>query len=108
MTVISKDESKVFYRVRETTKLATIAEEHEAIKGSRNVVVLPPNVGHSCNQDSDTEEVSVEGIEEIYQPSGEIVIEGDLESDDEAELLLPTRTKRRQKELPKWKKGFWV
>ena len=59
MTIISKDEFKVFYGVRKTTRAATIAEAHEAIKYSRNVVVnvvpLPPNVGDPGNQESDTE-----------------------------------------------------
>ena len=84
---MSKDESKVFYGVRKTTRVATISEAHEAIKGSRNVVnvvVLPPNVGDSGNQNSDTEEVSAESIEEIYVPAGELENEEDLESDDEA------------------------
>ena len=101
MTVISKDESKVFYGVRKTTRVATIAEAHDAVKGSRNVVVLPPNAGDSDNQNSNTEEVSAENIEETYEPSGELEIEEDLESDDEAKLPLPTRTKRRRQELPR-------
>ena len=74
MTVISKNESKVFYEVRITTRVATIAKAHDAIKGSRNVVnvvALPPNAGDCDNQDSDTEEVSAESIEEIYEPAGE-------------------------------------
>ena len=98
MTVISKDEFKVFYGVRKTTRVATIPEAHEVIKGSSNVVhvvVLLPNAGDSGNQDSNTEEVSGESIEEIYEPAGELEIEEDLESDDEAELPLLTRTKRR-------------
>ena len=81
MTVISKDESKVFYGVRKTTRVVTTAETHEAIKGSRNVVnvvVLPPNAGDSGYQDSDAEEVSAEGIEEIYEPARELEIEEDL------------------------------
>ena len=100
MTVISKDESKVFYGVSKTTRVATIAEAHKAIKGSRNVVnvvVLPPNAGDSGNQDSDTEEVSAKSIDEIYKPGGKLEIEEDLESDDQAELPLPTRIKRREK-----------
>ena len=102
MTVISEDEFKVFYEVRKTTRVATIAESYEAIKGSRNlvnIVVLPPNAGDSGNQDSDTEEVSAESIKEIYEPAEELEIEEDLESDDEAELLLPICTKRRRQEL---------
>ena len=106
MTVISKDESKVFYGVRKTKRVTTIAEAHEAIEGSRNVVVLPPNAGDSGNQDSDTEEVSDESIEEICELGGKLEIKEDLKSDDQAEFPLPTRTKRR-KELPRWKKSFW-
>ena len=101
MTVICKDKFKFFYGVRKTTRVATIAEAHEAIKGSRNVVnvvVLPPNAGDPGNQDSDTEEVSAESIEEIYKPAGELEIEEDFESDDEAELPLPTSTKRRRQD----------
>ena len=58
-----------FYEVRKTTREATIAEAREAIKGSRNVVnnvVLRPNAGYFGNQESDTEEVSTESMEEIY------------------------------------------
>ena len=102
MTVISKNESKVFYGVSKTTKVATTAEVHEAIKGSRNVVVLLPNASDSGNQDSNKEEVSVKGIEEIYKPVKELDIE-DLESDDEAELPLPTLTTRQ--ELPRSEVG---
>ena len=82
MTDISKDESKVFYGVRKTTRVASIAEGHQAIKGSRNVVnvvVLPPNAGDSGNQDSVTEEVLGESIEEIYEAAGELEIEEVLE-----------------------------
>ena len=73
-----------------------------------NVVVLPPNAGDSGNQDSDAEEVLAESIEEIHEPAEELEIEKDLESDEEAELPLPTGTKRRRQELPRWKKvpGF--
>ena len=85
MTDTNKDESKVFYGVRKTTRVATIAEAHEAIKGSRNVVVLPPSAGDPGNQDSDTEYVSAESKQEIYEPARELEIE-DLESDDKAEL----------------------
>ena len=77
MTVINKEKFKVFYGVRKITRVATIAEVHEAIKGSRNVVnivVLSPNVGDSGNQDSATEEVSAESIKEIYEPTGELEI----------------------------------
>ena len=98
MTDISKDKSKVFYGVRKTIRVATIAEAHETIKGSRNVVALPPNAGDPGNQDSDTEEVSAENIEEMYRPGGELEIEEDLESDDKAELPLPTSTKRRRQD----------
>ena len=108
MTVISKDEFKVFYGVRKTTRVAAIAEAHEAIKGLRNVVnvvVLPPNAGDPGNQDSDTAEVSAESIEEIYEPSVEFEIEEDLESDDETQLPLPNKY---QKKTTRWKKvsGF--
>ena len=64
-----KDESIVFYGVRKTRREAIIAEVHEAIKASRNVAVSLPNAGDFCNQDSDTEEVSAESIEEIYEPA---------------------------------------
>ena len=107
MTVISKDEFKVFYGVRKTTRVATIAEAHEAIKGSRNVVVLPPNAGDPGNQDSDTEAVSAESIEEIYEPAGELAIE-DFESDDEAELSLAERRSQQiPKEDDKMEKSLW-
>ena len=96
MTIISKDEFKVFYGVRKTTRVATIAEAHEAIIGLRNVVALPPNVGDPGNQDSDTEDVSAESVQKIYEPAGELEIEEDLESDNEAEQPLPTSTKRRR------------
>ena len=98
MTVISKDEFKVFYGVRKTTRVATIAEAHEAIKDSRNVVALPPNAGDPGNQDSNTEKVSAESIEEIYEPAGELEIEEDLKSDGEAKPPLPTSTKRRRQD----------
>ena len=106
MTVISKDEYKVFYGVKKTTRVATIAEAHEAIKGSRNVVVnvvaLPPNAGDPGNQKSNTEEVLAESIAEIYEPAGELEIEKDFESDDETELPLPTSTKRRRQDGKKF------
>ena len=107
MTVIGKDEFKVFYGVRKTARVATIAEAHEAIKGSRNVVnvvVLLPNASDPGNQESDTEEVSTESIKEIYKPAGELGMEEDFESDDEAELPLPTIPK----ENDKMKKKFLV
>ena len=78
-------EPKVFYGIRKTTRVATIAEAHEAIEGARNVVnvvVLPPNAGDSDNQESDTEEVLAESMEEIYEPAGELEIEENLVSDD--------------------------
>ena len=104
-------ELKVFHGIRKTTRVATIAEVHEAIEGARNVVnviVLPANAGNKGNQERDTEEVSTESLEEIYEPAGELEIEKDLESDYKVELLLPTHTKRRQQELPRWKRvsGF--
>ena len=77
---------------------------HEAIKGSRNViniVALPSNAGDSSNQESDTEEVLAESMEEIQEPAIELEIKEDLESDDKAELHLPTSTKRRCQELQK-------
>ena len=85
-------EPKVFYGIRKTTRVATIAEAHEAIESARsvvNVVLLLPNAGDSGNQESDTEEVLAESMEEIYEPAGELEIEKNLESDDEVELLLP-------------------
>ena len=47
-------------------------------------------------------------MEAIYEPAGELEIEENLESDDEVEPLLPTRSKRRRKKLPRWKRtsGF--
>ena len=108
MTDVSKDESKVFYGVRKTTRVATIAEVHGAIKGSRNVVnvvALQPNAGDPGYQDSDTEEVSAESTKEIYEPSGELEIEEDLQSDNEAEQPLPTSSKRRRQD---GKKGPYV
>ena len=81
MTVISQNEFKIFYSVGKTTRVATIAEALEAIKGSRNivnVVVLPPNAGDSSDQDSDTKQVSAKSIEEIYEPARELEIEEDL------------------------------
>ena len=104
-------ESKVFYGIRKTTRVATIAEAHEAIEDARNVVnvvVLPPNAGDSDNQESDTEEVLAESMEEIYELAGELEIEENLVSDDDVESLFPLRTKRIRQELPKWKRtsGF--
>ena len=61
-----------------------------------------PNAGDSGNQESDTEEVLAESMEEIYKPAGELEIEENLESDDEVKPLLPICSKRRQ-ELPRWK-----
>ena len=92
-------EHKGFYGVRKTTRVPTIAKAHETIKDERNVVnivVLPPNAGDSCNQESGSEEVSTESMEEIFKPVGELEIEEDLEADNEVELILPTRIKRRQ------------
>ena len=65
---------------------------------------MPDN---SVNKKSDKEEVSAESVEEIYEPAREVEIE-DLESDDQAELPLPTHNKKRLQELPGWKKipGF--
>ena len=47
-------------------------------------------------------------MEETYKPARELEIEENLASDDEVELLLPTRSKQRRQELPKWKRtsGF--
>ena len=72
------------------------------------MTVLPSNAGDSGNQESDTEEVSVKSMEEIYEPSGELETEKDLESDDKVELPLPTPIKRRRQELPRCKRvsGF--
>ena len=102
-------EPKAFYGIRKTTRVETISEAHEAIKGARNVVnvvLLPPNAGDFGNQESDTEEVLAESMEEIYEPAGELEIEENLESDDEVEPLLPICGKRRQHELPRWKRTF--
>ena len=93
-------EPKVFHGIRKTTRVATISEAHKAIEGERNVVnvvLLPPNAGDFGNQESDTEEVLAESIEEIYEPAGELEIEENLESDDEVEPSI--RSKRRRQEL---------
>ena len=103
-------EHKVFYGVRKTTRVATIAETHEAIKGARNVVnvvVLPPNASDYFYQKSGSEEVSTESMEKIFKPVGELEIEENLETDNEVELTLPTHTKRRRQELPRWNKSLW-
>ena len=58
-------ELKVFYRVRKTTRVATIAEAHEVIESSRNVVnavALPPNAGESEIQESDTKDILAENV----------------------------------------------
>ena len=102
---MSKDESKVFYRVRKRTRLATIAEAHETIEGLRNVVVPPPNVGGSSNHDSDTEEVLAESIEKIYQPAGEVVIEEYLESDHKA---FANTYQKKTKRTAWMEKSLWV
>ena len=63
-------EPKFFYGVRKATKVVTIADAHEAIKGSGNVVnnmVLLSNTRDSGNQESDTEEVSAKSIKEICE-----------------------------------------
>ena len=96
-------EPKVFYGIRKTTKVGTISEAHEAIKGARNVVnvvLLPPNAGDFGNQESDTEEVLAESMKEIYEPTGELEIEKNFESDDEVEPFLPICSKQRRQELP--------
>ena len=46
-------------------------------------------------------------MEEIYELAEELEIEEDLESDDEAELLLPIHTKRRHHKMPRWKKVWF-
>ena len=104
-------ELKRFYGVRKATRVPTIAEAHEAIEDERNVVnvvVLPPNASDSCNQESGSKEVLTESMEKIFKPVGELEIEADLETDNEVELSLPTRTKRRRQEFPRWKRvsGF--
>ena len=112
MTVINKHGTQSFlWSKKKTTRVATIAEAHEAIKCARNVVnvvALPPNAGDSFYQESGSEEVSTESMEEIFKPVGELEIEEDLETDNEVELTLPTLTKRRRQELPRWKRvsGF--
>ena len=58
-------ESKIFYKVKKTTRVVATAEAHKAIEGARNVVnvvVLLPNAGDSGNQKSCTEEVSAESM----------------------------------------------
>ena len=100
---------KLFYGIRKTTRVATIAEAHEAIEGARNVVnivLLPRNAGDSGNQESDTEDVLAESMEKIYEPAGELEIEENLESDDEVEPHLPICSKQRRLELPRWKRTF--
>ena len=89
-------EPKIFYGIRKMTRVATIAETREAIEGARNVVnvvLLSPNAGDSGNQESGTEEVLAESIEEICKPARELEIEENHESDDEVELLLPICSK---------------
>ena len=89
-------EPKFFYGIRKTTKVATIAEAHEAFQGARNVVhivLLPLNADDSGNQKSDTKEVLAESIKEIYEPAGELEIEENLESHNKVEPLLPPRSK---------------
>ena len=43
-------------------------------------------------------------MEKIFEPAGELKNEENLKSDDEVELLFPTRSKQRRQELPRWKK----
>ena len=87
MTVVSRDGTRIF-------------------QWSKNIVAFPLNASDSGNQESDTEEVSGKDMKEIYEPAGELEIEEDLKSDDEAELSLLTHIKRRRQELPKWK-SLW-
>ena len=109
MTVISEDESKVFYGVKKTTRVATIAEAHEAIKGSRNlvnVVVLSPNASDSSNQNSDTEEVPAESIEETYEPAGELEMKKILKVTRKLKCLCQHVPKEEHKNCPNGKKSL--
>ena len=57
-------ESKLFYEVRKTTGVATIAKEDEAIEGARNViriVVFPPN--------TDYRSLIGKTVKEMYEPA---------------------------------------
>ena len=76
-------ELQFFYAVRKTTRLATIAEAHEAIEGSRNVVnnvLLPPNADDFGYQKNNTNLVTTESLEIIYKPAEELEIEELLET----------------------------
>ena len=89
-----------FYGDRKATKVTTLAEVHDMVDSSDNVlsvVVLPPDAGDNENQVSDEEELR-DDPETAHEPAGILVVEEDIE-DDPQEQITYQRSERR------WKKS---
>ena len=94
--------TRAFLRCKKVTHVSTLAEVNETIEKAKNlvnIVVLPPEAGDFGSQESDVEDVA-DGMEEIFEPVGELEVEEDFESDEESKTILPST---RKKEFPKWK-----
>ena len=74
-----------FYGNRQDTKVTTLAEVHDLVECSDNVVsvvVLPPDAGDDENLVSDEEELQ-ENPETAHEPAGLLVVEEEVEDDAE-------------------------
>ena len=86
-----------FYGDRKATKVTTLAEVHEMVDSSDNVlsvVVLPPDAGDNENQVSDEAAKLRDDPETAHEPAGILVVEEDIE-DDPQEQITYQRSERR-------------
>ena len=77
---------------RKVAYVSTLAEVNETTENAKNVVnvvVLPPEAGESGSQKSNVEDIA-DRMEEIFEPTGELEVEEDFESDEESEMALPS------------------
>ena len=94
-----------FYGVGKVTHVSTLAEVNKTIEKTKqvvNVVVLPPEARDSGSQKSDVEDVA-DSMKKIFEPTGELELEEDFESDEELKMALSST---RKKGFPKWKKVY--
>ena len=89
-------DTRAFYGARKVTHVSTLAKVNKTIENAKNVVnvvVLPPEAGDSGSRESDVEDVA-NSMEEIFEPTGELEVAEDFESDEESEMALSSTRKK--------------
>ena len=88
--------TRTFYGPRKVTHVSTLAEVNKTIENAKNVVnvvVLPPEAGDSGSRESDVEDVA-DSMEKIFEPTRELEVQENFESDKESEMALASIRKK--------------